>query len=234
MTTMFNGISCADLYDRSVAAFRQSTAILFNDEKYTYDDLQKNAYSLANALNKLGLKKGDRVGFLMGNCPEYIYCEYALGKLGMVRVPLAALLNSKDHIYMMNQSECKVLIYHEKMAPRVKEMIPALETVKHFICTAKDPATVMAGHEHLQSLIAKNAPEVPKVELDCEDLVGIFYTGGTTGLPKGVMLTQNTWVGTFISETAFRPRTQINPTTPMVPMCGSFMMRNTSPRSRPA
>ena len=100
MTTMFNGISCADLYDRSVAAFRQSTAILFNDEKYTYDDLQKNAYSLANALNKLGLKKGDRVGFLMGNCPEYIYCEYALGKLGMVRVPLAALLNSKDHIYM--------------------------------------------------------------------------------------------------------------------------------------
>ena len=50
MTTMFHGISCADLYDRSVAAFRQNTAIIFNDEKYTYDDLQNNAYSLANAL----------------------------------------------------------------------------------------------------------------------------------------------------------------------------------------
>ena len=200
MTTMFHGISCADLYDRSVAAFRQNTAIIFNDEKYTYDDLQKNAYSMANALNKMGLKKGDRVGFLMANCPEYIFSEYALGKLGMVRVPLAVLLNSKDHIYMMNQSECKAIIYHEKMAARVKEMTPALETVKHFICVAKDPAVVPAGHEHLKSLIDNNPPEVLKVEHDCEDLVGIFYTGGTTGLPKGVMLTQNTWVGTFISE----------------------------------
>jgi len=200
MTTMFHGVTCADLYDRSVAAFRQNTAILFNDEKYTYDDLQKKAYSLANALSKLGLKKGDRVAFLMANCPEYIFCEYALGKLGLVRVPLAVLLNSKDHIYMMNQSECKALIYHERMTARVKEMIPSLETVKHFICTAQDPAAVTAGHEHLQDLIAKNAPEVPSVDLDCEDLVGIFYTGGTTGLPKGVMLSQNTWVGTFISE----------------------------------
>ena len=200
MTTMFHGITCADLYDRSVAAFRQNTAIIFNDEKYTYDDLQKNAYSLANALDKLGLKKGDRVAFLMANCPEYIYCEYALGKLGMVRVPLAVLLNSKDHIYMMNQSECKAIIYHEKMAGRVKEMIPSLETVKHFICAAGDVTNVPAGHVHLQSLIAKNEPVAPKVELSCEDLVGIFYTGGTTGLPKGVMLSQNTWVGTFISE----------------------------------
>jgi fatty-acyl-CoA synthase len=200
MTTMFHGISCADLYDRSVAAFRQNTAILFNDEKYTYDDLQKNAYSLANAMHKLGLRKGDRAGFLMANCPQYIFSEYALGKLGMVRIPLAVLLNSKDHIYMLNQSECKVLVYHEKMTARVQEMIPSLETVKHFICVAKDPAAVPAGHEHMQSLIDKNPPEVPKVEHDCEDLVGIFYTGGTTGLPKGVMLTQNTWVGTFISE----------------------------------
>ena len=200
MTTMFHGITCADLYDRSVAAFRQNTAILYNDETYTYDEMQKKAYSLAHALNKLGLKKGDRVAFLMANCPEYIFCEYALGKLGLVRVPLAVLLTSRDHIYMMNQSECKAIIYHEKMAGRVKEMIPSLETVRHCICVAGDGASVAPGHEHLQGLIDNSPPEVPKVDLDCEDLVGIFYTGGTTGLPKGVMLNQNTWVGTFISE----------------------------------
>jgi acyl-CoA synthetase (AMP-forming)/AMP-acid ligase II len=197
---MFHGITCADLYDRSVAAFHQNTAILFKDEKYTYDELQKNAYSLANALNKLGLKKGDRVAFLMANCPEYIFCEYALGKLGLVRVPLAVLLSSKDHIYMMNQSGCKALIYHERLAARVKEMIPSLETVRKFICVAQDPAIVTAGHEHLQGLINQNTPDTPHVELNCEDLVGIYYTGGTTGLPKGVMMSHNTWVGTFISE----------------------------------
>ena len=200
MATMFHGITCADLYDRSVAAFRQNTAILFNDEKYTYDELQKNAYSLAHALNKLGLKKGDRVAFLMANCPEYIYCEYALGKLGLVRVPLAVLLSSKDHTYMMNQSECTALIYHERLAGRVQEMIPSLKTVKQFICVARDFSTVVAGHEHLQTLIASNPPEAPSVALDCQDLVAVYYTGGTTGLPKGVMMDHNTWVGTFISE----------------------------------
>jgi len=200
MTTLFHGITCADLYDRSVAAFRQNTAILFNDEKYTYDDLQKNAYSLAHALDKMGLKKGDRVAFLMANCPEYIYCEYALGKLGIVRVPLAVLLSSKDHIYMMNQAECKALIYHERLAGRVKEMIPSLETVQKFICVAKNASDVADGHEHLQTLIAQNPPEVPPVALECTDLVSIYYTGGTTGLPKGVMMDHNTWIGTFISE----------------------------------
>jgi len=200
MATMFHGITCADLYDRSVAAFRPHTAILFNDIKYTYGELQKNAYSLANALNKLGLKKGDRVAFLMSNCPEYIFCEYALGKLGLVRVPLAVLLSSKDHIYMMNQSECVALIYHERLAGRVKEMIPALETVKRFICIAQDPTIVTQGHEHLQSLIKHHTPDVPHVDLNCDDLAGIYYTGGTTGLPKGVMMSHNTWVGTFVSE----------------------------------
>ena len=200
MATLFHGITCGDLYDRSVAAFRPRTAILFNDETYTYDELQKNAYSLAHALDKLGLKKGDRVAFLMANCPEYIFCEYALGKLGLVRVPLAVLLSSKDHIYMMNQSDCKALIYHERMAGRVQEMIPSLETVKQFICVAQDPATVTSGHAHLQSLIAANPPEAPRVALECTDLVAIYYTGGTTGLPKGVMMDHNTWVGTFISE----------------------------------
>lgn len=200
MATMFHGITCADLYDRSVAAFRRNTAILFNDERYTYDELQKNAYSLANALSKLGLRKGDRVAFLMANCPEYIFCEYALGKLGLVRVPLAVLLSPKDHIYMMNQSECTVLIYHERLAGRVQDMIPSLETVKQFICVARDSSTVAAGHEHLQTLIASHPPDPPSVALDCQDLVAVYYTGGTTGLPKGVMMDHNTWVGTFISE----------------------------------
>ena len=90
MATLFHGITCADLYDRSVAAFRSRTAILFNDETYTYDALQKNAYSLAHALDKLGLKKGDRVAFLMANCPEYI-SEYAL-ETQAGPVPTAVLL----------------------------------------------------------------------------------------------------------------------------------------------
>jgi len=136
----------------------------------------------------------------MANCPEYIFAEYALAKLGLVRVPLAVLLHSSDHIYMMNHSESVALIYHEKLASRVKEMLPHLETVKHFICVSEDPARVMDGHIHLQALITGYPPQPLQVEVTQDDLCGLYYTGGTTGRPKGVMLSHRAWVNSVLLE----------------------------------
>jgi fatty-acyl-CoA synthase len=79
-------------------------------------------------------------------------------------------------------------------------MIPHLETVQHFICVSEDPSSIMEGHLHLQTLIKEHPPEARKVEIDPEDLVGIYYTGGTTGKPKGVMLSHRAWVYTIIIE----------------------------------
>ncbi len=189
-----------ELYDRCVTFYRGRTAIKHGDRVYTYGEMGEKACRLAGAFAKMGLKKGDRVAFLMANCPEYIFCEYALGKLGNVRVPLAVLLNSSDHVYMMNQSECAALIYHERLASRVREMIPQLETVRHYICIGEDPAEIMDGHVYLNALIDGNPPEVPQVEVSPEDLCGIYYTGGTTGRPKGVMLSHRSWVSTFLTE----------------------------------
>lgn len=197
---MIFGTTVGEMYDRCVMNFRHRVAMKYHDESYTYDDMQKAAYSLANALTKLGLKKGDTTAFLMANCPEYISCEYGLAKIGVIRVPLAVLLTNDDHVYMMNHAECKALIYHEKMASRVMEMIPRLKTVKHFICVGKDPEKIAEGHLHLQTLIRESPPEVPHVEIDEEDLAGIYFTGGTTGLPKGVMLSHRAWIGTYITE----------------------------------
>ncbi|MEJ2716727.1 MAG: AMP-binding protein, partial [Deltaproteobacteria bacterium] len=149
---------------------------------------------------KIGLVQGGRVAFLMANCPEYIFCEYAVAKVGGIRVPLAVLLSSNDHIYMMNQAECTVLVYHERLAPRVKERMPHLETVKQFICVSEDPSSIMEGHLHLQKLMQEYPPEWEPVEIDPEDLVGIYYTGGTTGKPKGVMLSHRAWVYTVLIE----------------------------------
>ncbi|MGD9304801.1 MAG: AMP-binding protein, partial [Desulfobacterales bacterium] len=179
-------MSIGDYYDRCVDFFGDRTAITYKDQSYTYREMGHNAKCFANALQKkIGLKKGDKIAFLMANCPEYIFCEYAIAKIGGIRVPLAVLLSSKDHIYMMNQAECTTLIYHESLASRVKDMLLELETVKHFICVSDDPSTMMEDHLHLQTLIESHPPEVAEVDIDCEDLVGIYYTGGTTGKPKG-------------------------------------------------
>jgi acyl-CoA synthetase (AMP-forming)/AMP-acid ligase II len=193
-------MTIGDYYDRCVDFFGKETALTYKDQSYTYNEMGEKANRIANAFQKMGLKKGDKVAFLMANCPEYVFCEIAVAKTGCIRVPLAVLLSSKDHIYMMNQAECTALVYHESLAQRVKDMIPHLEKVKHFICASEDPSALMEGHLHLQKLIQDHPPEVERVEIDPEDLVGIYYTGGTTGKPKGVMLSHRAWVYTILIE----------------------------------
>ncbi len=189
-----------ELYDNCVTFYGQEVALKHHDRTCTYQEMGDSACRLANALHNLGLKKGDRIAFLMANCPEYIFTEYALTKIGGVRVPLAVLLNSDDHIYMMNHSESVALVYHEKLAPRVEAMIPHLKTVKHFICVSEDPANVRPDHLHLQTMLADYAPDPPPVEITPQDLCGIYYTGGTTGRPKGVMLSHRAWVNAVMLE----------------------------------
>ena len=194
-------ITVGGLYDRSVQFYGKETAITYGDTSYTYSQMGNRSHRLATAFQGLDLKKGDNVAFLMSNCPEYIFCEYALAKIGCPRIPLAVLLGSEDHIYMMNFTECKVLIYHEKMAVRVKEMIPRLKTVTTFICVGENLKNITEGHYHLQSMINEYPPEPAPVEIAPEDLIAIYFTGGTTGKPKGVMLSHKTFVNTVFAET---------------------------------
>jgi acyl-CoA synthetase (AMP-forming)/AMP-acid ligase II len=189
-----------ELYDRCVDFYGPEIAITYKDQSYTYKEMGHKADCLVSAFRELGLKKGDTVSFLMANCPEYVFCEIAVAKSGCVRVPLAVLLSSTDHIYMMNQAASRALIYHESMASRVREMIPHLETVEHFLCVGWDGATGMEGHLDFQSLIESSSPSREEVDIDPEDLVGIYYTGGTTGKPKGVMLSHRAWVYTVLAE----------------------------------
>src|SRR5574341_764038 len=195
-----NNITVGDLYDRCVMSYRDEVAIRYEGRTYTYREMGEKACRLANAFYDLGLRHGDKVAFLMANCAEYIFAEYALAKLGIARVPLAVLLGSEDHLYMMNHSEAAALIYHEKLAARVKEMIPHLQTVKQFICVSDDPTKVPDGHVHLQALISNSPPQFPQVEVNETDLCGLYYTGGTTGRPKGVMRSHRAWVNSVLLE----------------------------------
>ena len=216
-----------ELYDRCATFYSNQIAIKHGDRAFSYGQMRENAYRLANAFHSIGLRKGDRVAFLMANCPEYIFAEYALARLGVARVPLAVLLHSRDHIYMMNHSEAVALVYHEKLAARVQEMIPHLETVQHFICIGDDPSQVEEGHYHLQTLLAEYPPEPPAVEVTPDDLCGLYYTGGTTGRPKGVMLSHRAWVNSVLLElleTGIEPDEVFAYMTPLTHAAGVYLL----------
>ncbi|MDQ1239667.1 MAG: hypothetical protein QG577_1853, partial [Thermodesulfobacteriota bacterium] len=87
-------LTIGDLYDRCVQFYGDRTALVCGSQTYSYREMGTNAARLVTALQKLGLKKGDTIAFLMANCPEYVFCEYAVAKTGCIRVPLAVLLSS--------------------------------------------------------------------------------------------------------------------------------------------
>jgi len=188
-----------ELYDRCVDFYGDHTAITHGPRSVTYAQMGNSANCLARGLQDCGVKKGENIAFLMANCPEYIFCEYALAKIGAVRVPLAVLLSPQDHVYMMNEAECTTLIYHGSMKQRVEGMIPGLNTVTRFICVG-DEADSDQSHLLLSDLIDKHPPDPAPVDIDPEDLAGIYFTGGTTGRPKGVMLSHRSWVYSYVMQ----------------------------------
>ncbi len=190
-------MTVGQLYDRVVSYYGKDIAIAYQDQRFSYEEMGEHANRLLTGLQQLSVGKGDKVALLMANCPEYLFCEYAIAKGGAVRVPLAVLLGEEDHIYMMNFTGCETLIYHPKYADRVERMMPQLNTVKRYICVGEPE---LDGHLSLPRLIIDHPPEPKTIELDCEDLAGIYFTGGTTGKPKGVMLSHRAWVYTYLVE----------------------------------
>jgi len=193
-------MTVSDLYDRAIRLGGDRVALTQDGRSMSYRQLGDGGQRLAGAFSVLGLGRGSRVAFLMANCMEYVACEYAVARIGAVRLPLAVLLANDDHVYMMNFARCEALVYHEKVTARVAAMMPQLETVRYFICVADEPASVPAGHLHLQALWREGTPAAATAAIDAEDLVGIYFTGGTTGRPKGVMLSHRAFVHTYYQE----------------------------------
>lgn len=193
-------LTVGELYDRAVRHGGQRIAISDGARQVSYVELGDQAARLVGAFTGLGLGHGDRFAFLMANCAEYVACEYAVAKLGATRVPLAVLLADEDHIYMMNFARCRVLVYHEKMATRVRAMMPRLETVEHFIKVGAGETAAIDGHLELHQLLACDVAQTVQAEVDPEDIAGIYFTGGTTGRPKGVMLSHRSWYYTYFME----------------------------------
>lgn len=185
---------------RAVQENPDRLALVYKDMRRTFSELNERANRLASGLLESGIRKGDRVGMLLKNCCEFIEIDLALSKTGIVRVPLNARLTGTDHDHMLNDSEANTLIFGEGFAEVVQAIRPNLKTVTRWICVSEG----VSGKRPLQaldyeSLIQKGSPEEPSGEIEEEDLHTLFYTSGTTGKPKGAMLTQKSWANVAIN-----------------------------------
>lgn len=182
-------MNIGDLITKSCRRYSKDVAIVFEDRTYTFREVGERVNRLANSLLNIGLKKGDRVAMLLHNCNQFIEADFAMARCGLVRVPLNIRLSASDHEYVLDNSGAKALIFGSPFSQQVMEIknAPAL---KHLICVGgEDPCFIS-----FEKLIAEGLPSEPGVSVEEDDLYGLVYTSGTTGRPKGVMLSHRNCV----------------------------------------
>lgn len=161
-------------------------ALIFNDKRYTYSQFNERVNRLANGLMRLGIKKGDKVAVLFMNCMEIVECYFALAKIGGVVVPNNFRLTGRELTYQIDQSDSKALIFGEMFREVVDSIRPQLPKVKFYICASERG---VEGTIDYEKLVQEGSPEEPLVPVQEDDPAFIMYTAGTTGRPKGAVLT---------------------------------------------
>ncbi len=166
------------------------TALVFGDKSLTFAELDARVNRVANALAARGVQRGDRVAVLMYNCLEVIESYFACQKLGACPVPVNFRLAASELAYILEDSGSVAVLTDSQLALLAREATAGSDTVR-FIATTGE---VAAGIESYRELLDSGAPEAPDVDVQEDDLAFLMYTSGTTGRPKGAMLTHQNLV----------------------------------------
>jgi long-chain acyl-CoA synthetase len=186
------------LLELTCVKYDEYVATIFFDQKMTYGELRDNVRRMAAALKGMGVKKGDRVALMLPNCPQFIISYYGVLEAGGTVVNVSPLHVERELEYEFNDSGAETLIYLDLFDARIQAVKGAsplkrliVTSITDYMETPVDPSAAKAPDTFwFREVIAGSTPEVPDVEIDPEvDLAALQYTGGTTGLPKGVMLT---------------------------------------------
>src|SRR5262245_31809612 len=159
--------------------------------RYTYGDLGQRARQLANVLTKLGVKQGDRVATLAWNSYRHLEVYYAAPCMGAVLHTLNLRLSSEQLGYVINHAEDSVICVDEDLLPMLEKLSGHLPSVKHFLVFSNSGEfkTTLSPAHNYESLIAAESPEFTWPDIDENAPMGLCYTSGTTGNPKGVLYT---------------------------------------------
>ena len=180
-----------ELIARNARKFPDKEAVIFGDTRLTYGEFNGRINRLAHAFQDMGVGKDDKVALLMPNCNQYLECYFALGKIGGVAVPLNFRLQTDEIVYIVNNADAVAYVVGEQFIDTVRSIQKDLPLVRQYISVTAGP---VEGMSHYETLIRKYPNEEPLVLVGEDDPVFIMYTAGTTGRPKGAVLTHKSQV----------------------------------------
>ena len=167
------------------------------DRSVTFGELDERVDRLANALLGVG-QPGDRVGILAENLPEYVECYYGAPSAGMALTLLNYRLNPKEWAWVLDNAEARVLIVQEKFLEPVRSVLDQVPSVEHVIVIGGSGEGGLASYD---DFVGAGSATPPDLEVDEDTTAWLLYTSGTTGFPKGAMLTHRSLVTAAIEST---------------------------------
>ncbi len=178
----------ANIWEAVARTIPDETAQVQGERRSSYRELENRAARLAHALRQHGVGQGDKVALFLFNAPEYLETVFAALKIGAIPVNVNYRYLANELHYLLENADAKSVVYHGALAQRIDEVrrtLPNLGFFAQVTTTAEDEVDLLDGAHAYESVLARSQAEAP-VERDSDDFL-FLYTGGTTGMPKGVM-----------------------------------------------
>jgi acyl-CoA synthetase (AMP-forming)/AMP-acid ligase II len=202
---MANWLNLGEMLKLNAHKYPETVCLMDRERSFTFPQSNQRACRLAHGLMSLGLKKGDRVSCLLENCIEFVEIYLACAKAGIVVNPINFRVSPQDALYIANHAEAQAFIAHDIFTDTVDGIRKDLKVPKdRFVVAGREKD----GYRPYETLIEKGDPAEPRVELKPEDTWILLYTSGTTGRPKGVIRSHESYVAFYLINAIdfdFRP-----------------------------
>ena len=179
----------------SALRYPNNPAVIFGAKKISFSELCIFTDRLAQGLREIGISKGDRVALLLGNSPHFIICYFAVVKLGAIVVPINHMFRSDEISYIVSDSQASTLITSYVYLDAVLKIKKEVQSLKNVLTTSKEKGEIISIYEWVYDSFKQFEGE----DVEKDDVASILYTSGTTGYPKGAMLSHGNLISNAIA-----------------------------------